>query len=47
MMYLMVRVMPLYKDISQRISQAKDHWLPLWKQLCIWLHVSMCGLCRR
>ena len=46
-MRLMVRVMPSCKEISELLSQAMDQRLPLRKRLSMWLHVSMCGLCRR
>ena len=35
------------KDITRLISRSLDEDLGAWERFGIWLHLRMCGLCRR
>lgn len=35
------------RDIADHSSDYLDHRLPLSRRLSVWLHIMMCGHCRR
>ncbi len=35
------------REATKIISESLDRKLPFWQRMGLWIHVAMCGLCRR
>ena len=34
------------KEVSRLVSESLDRKFPIWQRMGVWIHLSMCKLCR-